>query len=60
MQSIGVADQIAGLRNFDGLIGIGPVALIVGSLQDLRTEPIPTVTNHHFQKSSFSPTSVRR
>ncbi|KAG2069730.1 acid protease [Suillus decipiens] len=45
LQSIGVADKITGFRNYDGVIGIGPVALTVGTLQDLKTEPIPTVTD---------------
>ncbi|KAG2069707.1 acid protease [Suillus decipiens] len=54
LQSIGVADQTAGLRHFDGVIGIGPVALTIGSLQDLRTEPIPTVTDSLFGQGTIS------
>ncbi|KAG2071103.1 acid protease [Suillus decipiens] len=53
MQSIGVADKIAGFHNFDGLIGIGPVSLTVGSLQDLP-EPIPTVTDSLFGQGTIS------
>ncbi|KAG2063517.1 acid protease [Suillus decipiens] len=45
-QSISVADdETADLENYDGIIGIGPVALTVGTLQDLPKEPIPTVTD---------------
>ncbi|KAG2067500.1 acid protease [Suillus decipiens] len=54
LQSIGVADQTAGFYDFDGLIGIGPVALTVGSLQDLPTEPIPTVTDSLFGQGTIS------
>ncbi|KAG2064030.1 acid protease [Suillus decipiens] len=45
-QSISVADdETADLENYNGIIGIGPVALTVGTLQDLPKEPIPTVTD---------------
>ncbi|KAG2070301.1 acid protease [Suillus decipiens] len=54
LQSIGVADQVAGFRNYDGVIGIGPVALTVGSLQELQTEPIPTVTDSLFGQGTIS------
>ncbi|KAG2069742.1 acid protease [Suillus decipiens] len=45
LQSIGVADETSGFRSYDGIIGIGPIALTVGTLQDLPKEPIPTVTD---------------
>ncbi|KAG2075396.1 aspartic proteinase from Irpex Lacteus [Suillus decipiens] len=45
-QSIGVADESAGVGNFDGIIGIGPVALTLKSMRDMPTEPIPTVINN--------------
>ncbi|KAG2069744.1 acid protease [Suillus decipiens] len=55
LQSIGVADQVELLsRNADGIIGIGPVATTVGTLQDLRTEPIPTVTDSLFGQGTIS------
>ncbi|KAG2070273.1 acid protease [Suillus decipiens] len=54
LQSIGVADETAGFHDFDGVIGIGPVALTVGSLRDLRTEPIPTVTDSLFGQGTIS------
>ncbi|KAG2070274.1 family A1 protease [Suillus decipiens] len=53
-QSIGVANEIAGFHDYDGLIGIGPVAMTVGSLRDSRTEPIPTVTDSLFGQGTIS------
>ncbi|KAG2070282.1 acid protease [Suillus decipiens] len=53
LQSIGVASEISGLRDFDGIVGIGPVALTVGTLPDLRTEPIPTVTDSLFGQGTI-------
>ncbi|KAG2069731.1 acid protease [Suillus decipiens] len=54
LQSIGVADETAGHRNYDGVIGIGPVALTVGSLRDLPTEPIQTITDSLFGQGAIS------
>ncbi|KAG2075391.1 acid protease [Suillus decipiens] len=45
-QSICVADESAGVGDFDGIIGIGPVALTLESLKEMPKEPIPTVTNN--------------
>ncbi|KAG2073381.1 acid protease [Suillus decipiens] len=54
LQSIGVGDETAGFHELDGLIGIGPVASTVGSLPDLPTEPIPTVTDSLFGQGAIS------
>ncbi|KAG2078728.1 aspartic peptidase A1 [Suillus decipiens] len=45
LQSIGVASESQGLYGFDGVLGIGPVALTLDTLEELPTELIPTVTN---------------
>ncbi|KAG2070336.1 acid protease [Suillus decipiens] len=54
LQSIGVGEEETGLHNYDGIIGIGPVSLTVGSLRYLRTEPIPTVTDSLFGQGTIS------
>ncbi|KAG2073323.1 acid protease [Suillus decipiens] len=45
-QSIGVADEVEGFYDFDGVLGIGPVALTLETLTGAPTEPIPTVANN--------------
>ncbi|KAG2078738.1 acid protease [Suillus decipiens] len=45
LQSIGVASESQGFDDFDGVLGIGPIALTLNTLTELPTEPIPTVTN---------------
>ncbi|KAG2071241.1 aspartic peptidase A1 [Suillus decipiens] len=54
LQSIGVAEESKGFDDFDGIIGIGPVASTVGTLQELPTEPIPTVTDSLFGQDTIS------
>ncbi|KAG2062854.1 acid protease [Suillus decipiens] len=54
LQSIGVAERSAGFNSFDGILGIGPVALTVGTLQESLTEPIPTVTDSLFGQGTTS------
>ncbi|KAG2070142.1 aspartic proteinase [Suillus decipiens] len=44
LQSIGVASEQRDI-DADGVLGIGPVATTLGTLKDMPTEPIPTVTN---------------
>ncbi|KAG2074972.1 acid protease [Suillus decipiens] len=37
---------VESLHNYDGILGIGPVALTVGTLVEAPAEPIPTVANN--------------
>ncbi|KAG2070130.1 acid protease [Suillus decipiens] len=52
-QSIAVADDWAeAYEAYDGILGIGPVALTLGALTKTLAEPIPTITNNlHNQKT---------
>ncbi|KAG2070907.1 acid protease [Suillus decipiens] len=54
LQSIGVAVRSAGFDNYDGILGIGPAALTVGSLRDLPTDSIPTVTDSLYGQGTVS------
>ncbi|KAG2069339.1 family A1 protease [Suillus decipiens] len=45
-QAIGVADDSGGFGGFDGVLGIGPVALTFDTLTETPAVPIPTVTNN--------------
>ncbi|OBZ79192.1 Polyporopepsin [Grifola frondosa] len=45
-QSIGVASRSTGFSGVDGIIGIGPVDLTVGTLSPDTTSPIPTITDN--------------
>ncbi|KAG1885554.1 aspartic peptidase domain-containing protein [Suillus subluteus] len=45
-QSIGVASFAEGFTGVDGILGIGPVDLTAGTLTNLPTETIPTVTDN--------------
>jgi hypothetical protein len=45
-QSIGVASSSSGFSGVDGILGIGPVDLTVGTLTNLPTSKIPTVTDN--------------
>ncbi|KAH9846698.1 aspartic peptidase A1 [Lenzites betulinus] len=47
-QSIGVASFAEGFEGVDGILGIGPTDLTVGSLVDSPTESIPTVTDNAY------------
>jgi hypothetical protein len=44
-QSIGVATESQGFGGVDGILGIGPVDLTVGTLSPGTTKSIPTVTD---------------
>ncbi|KAG2070975.1 acid protease [Suillus decipiens] len=54
MQSIGVAEESRGFPNFDGVLGIGPAALTLGTMPELPREPIPTVTDNLFSQGTIS------
>ncbi|KAN0128880.1 Aspartic peptidase domain containing protein [Lactarius tabidus] len=66
-QSIGVAASSSGFSGFDGILGIGPVDLTVGTLSPDTNTPIPTVTDNLFSQGtipsdlvsvSFEPTTT--
>ncbi|KAG2071324.1 aspartic peptidase A1 [Suillus decipiens] len=52
--SFGVAQRSAGFDSYDGMLGIGPVALSIRSLRDLPTEPIPTITDTLYGQGTIS------
>ncbi|KAG2071279.1 acid protease [Suillus decipiens] len=54
LQSIGVAQESSGFEHYDGMIGIGPAGLTVGSLKGLPKEPIPTVIDSLFGQGTIS------
>ncbi|KAG2068180.1 acid protease [Suillus decipiens] len=54
LQSIGIAVQSGGFNSYDGILGIGPVALTVGSLRDLQEDPIPTVIDSLYGQGTIS------
>ncbi|KAG6879572.1 hypothetical protein C0992_001399 [Termitomyces sp. T32_za158] len=47
-QSIGVASRSSGFEGTDGIIGIGPVDLTLGTLSPATNSLIPTVTDNAF------------
>jgi hypothetical protein len=47
-QSIGVASTSSGFNGIDGVLGLGPVDLTIGSLSPDTTQSIPTVTDNAF------------
>ncbi|KAF8191217.1 aspartic peptidase A1 [Pholiota molesta] len=66
-QSIGVASKSSGFTGVDGILGLGPVELTVGTLSPGSESSIPTVTdtlyshgliNAHTIGISFEPTTV--
>jgi len=66
-QSIGVASTSTGFEGVDGIIGIGPEALTLGTLSPATSTLIPTVTDNAFSQGqipadllgiSFQPTTV--
>ncbi|KAG2073325.1 acid protease [Suillus decipiens] len=58
-QSIGVADEVEDFHGYDGVLGIGPVALTLGTLTQAPTEQIPTVANNlHTQNINTVPVDV--
>ncbi|KAH8102723.1 acid protease [Cristinia sonorae] len=53
-QGIGAASSSSGLRaGFDGILGVGPVDLTIGSLSPNTTTPIPTVTDNLFAQGTI-------
>ncbi|CAA7262864.1 unnamed protein product [Cyclocybe aegerita] len=64
-QSVGVASKATGFQGVDGILGIGPVGLTVGTVHNTRA--VPTVTDNLFQQKmiptesigiSFNPTTA--
>ncbi|KAA1468101.1 acid protease [Dentipellis sp. KUC8613] len=53
-QSIGVASRSEGFDGFDGILGIGPVDLTVGTLSPGTSTAIPTVTDNLFSKGTIT------
>src|SRR6267154_515465 len=53
-QSIGVALDFAGFPGVDGVLGIGPVDLTLGTLLDEPTTSIPTVTENLYHQGAIS------
>ncbi|KAK0481538.1 aspartic peptidase A1 [Armillaria novae-zelandiae] len=53
-QSIGVASSSSGFSGFDGILGIGPVALTEGTLSPATTTLIPTVTDNLYSQGSIT------
>ncbi|KAI0782864.1 aspartic peptidase A1 [Abortiporus biennis] len=53
-QSIGVANKTAGFGGIDGILGIGPVDLTVGTLSPHTSSSVPTVTDNLFSKGVIS------
>jgi cathepsin E len=45
-QSIGVSEQSQGFDGVDGILGVGPAGLTVGTLPDKETTAIPTVIDN--------------
>ncbi|KAF8899045.1 aspartic peptidase A1 [Infundibulicybe gibba] len=56
-QSIGVASKSTGFNGVDGILGIGPVDLTIGTLSD-TTSPIPTVTDELFSQREISANKI--
>ncbi|KAG2068190.1 aspartic proteinase [Suillus decipiens] len=54
LQSIGVAVVSTGFENYDGILGIGPVSLTIGTLLDLPEDPIPTVIDSLYGQGTIS------
>ncbi|KAF8264556.1 acid protease [Lactarius quietus] len=52
-QSIGVASTSRGFSGFDGILGIGPVDLTVGTLSPDTNSFIPTVTDNLFSEGNI-------
>jgi hypothetical protein len=52
-QSIGVASRATGFDGVDGILGVGPVGLTVGTLSPGRTTPIPTVTDNLYTQGTI-------
>jgi len=57
-QSIGVASTSQGFAGVDGILGIGPVDLTLGTLSPATGTTIPTVTDNLFSKGTISAHSI--
>ncbi|KAG6919007.1 hypothetical protein DXG01_009717 [Tephrocybe rancida] len=57
-QSIGVASTSTGFEGTDGIIGIGPVDLTLGTLSPATNTLIPTVTDNAFARGIISSNSI--
>ncbi|KAF8264374.1 family A1 protease [Lactarius quietus] len=53
-QSIGIASQSTGFDGFDGILGIGPVDLTLGTLSPNTQSTIPTVTDNLFSQGTIT------
>ncbi|KAF9275613.1 hypothetical protein BGZ88_002242 [Linnemannia elongata] len=52
-QSIGVATKSTGFADVDGVLGLGPVGLTVGTLSPDSSSLIPTITDNLFSKGTI-------
>jgi len=52
-QSIGVASTVRGFHGADGILGIGPANLTIGSLSPSKSDHIPTVTDNLFDQGAI-------
>ena len=57
-QSIGVASRSQGFDGVDGILGIGPVDLTVGTLSPDTRSTIPTVTDNLFSQGTISANEI--
>ncbi|KAJ8475028.1 hypothetical protein ONZ45_g15748 [Pleurotus djamor] len=53
-QSIGVASRSSGFDGTDGILGIGPVDLTVGTLSPATSSSVPTVTDNLFSQGTIT------
>ncbi|KAF8930621.1 hypothetical protein BGZ52_000891 [Haplosporangium bisporale] len=53
-QSIGVASTVKGFKDVDGILGLGPVDLTVGTLSPDTKSTIPTVVDNLFTQGTIS------
>ncbi|KAI0785358.1 aspartic peptidase A1 [Irpex lacteus] len=51
-QSIGVATDSQGFDDVDGVLGLGPTGLTIGTLSPSTQQSIPTITDSLFQQAS--------
>ncbi|KAF8260104.1 aspartic peptidase A1 [Lactarius quietus] len=52
-QSIGVASNSSGFSGFDGILGIGPTTLTIGTLSPDKSSSIPTVTDNLYSQGAI-------
>ncbi|KAH9885230.1 aspartic proteinase from Irpex Lacteus [Cubamyces lactineus] len=53
-QGIGVANTSSGFQGVDGILGIGPAGLTIGTLSPNAAESVPTVTDNLFTGGNIS------